>query len=169
MIDNPFLVDPVYGQCPKCGGNLASCATHGCPNDDKINYIGPDLSNIPKSLEIFHLETVCELLKENQILKTELGELKGIRDQFNWQSEQDAQALKERDEEIKKLYSKIEQSKLYKALLERLFKWVGKPWDTPEGFAAGCKFCGKPYPDNFREDVHYSNCMYEKIKKVLGI
>jgi len=25
--------DEVYGRCPKCGGNLASCMANGCPMD----------------------------------------------------------------------------------------------------------------------------------------
>lgn len=28
-------MDDLYGQCPKCGGNLAACMANGCPNDPK--------------------------------------------------------------------------------------------------------------------------------------
>lgn len=42
-------------------------------------------------------------------LKSQLAEYEGLRDQMNWQSEQDAQALYEREEEISRLTARVER------------------------------------------------------------
>ena len=45
----------------------------------------------------------AKIMKENEALKNRINEYEGIEDQFNWQSEQDAQAIFERDQEIAQL------------------------------------------------------------------
>jgi hypothetical protein len=72
--------------------------------------------------------------------------------------------LIENAEIVANLENKIDEAKEFV-----LFITNQEPW-PPEtgGFASGCKFCGKPYPQAFSNaDEHYENCIWVKAQNFL--
>jgi hypothetical protein len=54
-------------------------------------------------------------------------------------------------------------------LLDIVQQLIVNPW-PPEsgGFASGCKYCGKPYPQPFSNaDEHYDSCVWVRANNII--
>jgi hypothetical protein len=91
-------------KCPFCGSPCYGNTYHVVYACGSINHIVPsslDQRGWVRSSKCYEAEITA--------LKERINEYEGIKDQLNWQSEQNAQAIGERDEEVVALRSLVRE------------------------------------------------------------